>query len=209
MHNLIPFYPRQTQLMLRLFCLCFIIFMTSCANRYQNGGLLGVAGMMPINEIEQTYYLGVFDPKEQIPPQIYRIRVHGQSSLGGGQFASGWVPAEVIDTLNLSSGTNDSNNPHLLGNKGSGNFLRGRNLIAFGPEGFREVPENHRLVMVMGNNANEFFDAVSTALGKVTDIKIKAKAITLNNEVFLALTDLLNEKQRLADFNDDFSGEAP
>jgi hypothetical protein len=184
--------------------------MTSCANRYQNGGLLGVTGMMPINEIEQTYYLGVFDPKEQIPPQIYRIRVHGQSSLGGGQFASGWVPADVIDTLNLSD-TPTTDNSRMLGNAGNadnGSFLRGRKLVAFGPEGFREVPKDHRLVMVMGNNANEFFNAVSAALGQVTNVKIKAKAITLNNEVFLALTGLLNEKQRLADFKDDQTGDA-
>lgn len=54
----------------------------------------------PGNEIEQTYYLGVFDPLEQVPPSLYRIRVHGQASaLSRTRFASGWVPAPLADAL--------------------------------------------------------------------------------------------------------------
>lgn len=29
------------------------------------------------------------------------IRVHIQSSLGGDQFASRWIPADIIDTLKV------------------------------------------------------------------------------------------------------------
>ena len=185
-----------------------IIFLSSCANRYQNSALGLTFGQMPINEIEQTYYLGVFDPQEQIPPQVYRIRVHGQSSLGGGKFASGWVPAELIDTLNLSelSTNDDSLGTVVEGNNGKPAFLQGRKLTVFGPEGFRKVPKGHRLVMVMGNNANQFFDAVSTALGSVSKAKLNSKNAILTNELFKELTELLKEKQRLTDFNDDASG---
>ena len=184
-----------------------VAVMNGCANRHQNTLLgLGVAGQMPINEIEQTYYLGVFDPKEQIPPQVYRVRVHGQSSFGGGQFSSGWVPAEVIDTLNLSETQNDQKSIG-LGQQGK-SFLKGRKLTVFGPEGFREVPKEHRLVMTMGNNANEFFNAVNEALGSISETKIDQLNKTFNDELFKALSDLLKEKQRLTDLKDDIQGEA-
>lgn len=42
------------------------------------GGIAGItvlAGLSPSNEIDQVYYLGVFDPQEQIPPTVYRVRV--------------------------------------------------------------------------------------------------------------------------------------
>lgn len=43
----------------------------------------------PANEIEQIYYLGVFDPQEQLEPMVYRVRVHGQASpISGMKFGS-------------------------------------------------------------------------------------------------------------------------
>ncbi|HYE32224.1 MAG TPA: hypothetical protein VEH27_12400, partial [Methylomirabilota bacterium] len=67
---------------------------------------LAVAGatlsgsQMITDELEQIYYLGVFDPLEQLPPTIYRVTVRGQSSaLNRSKFASGWVPAPFIDSL--------------------------------------------------------------------------------------------------------------
>ena len=43
--------------------------------------------------------------------------------------------------------------------------LSGRRLMMFGPEGFREAPRNHRLVVVMGSSPEKFFSAVDEALG--------------------------------------------
>ena len=74
----------------------------SVAHRNQLIGGTGiVAGsLFPSTDVEQTYYLGSFDPRSQLPPAIYRIRVRGQSSfLNRARFASSWVPAEVVDAL--------------------------------------------------------------------------------------------------------------
>ena len=168
-----------------------------------------LAGQAPINEIEQTYYLGVFDPRGQLPPQVYRIRVHGQSSFGAGKFASGWVPAQVIDTLSTSALSSSGSSDLGFGSETGSTFLKGRKLVAFGPEGFREVPESHRLVMVMGNNSDKFFNAVSEALGSISTTTIQKRAITLNSEIFKELTELLREKQRMEDFKDDLAGDTP
>ena len=187
-----------------LLVLGFLI-LNACANRYQNTAIgMTAAGLMPINEIEQTYYLGIFDPKEQIPPQVYRIRVHGQSSMGGGKFASGWVPADLIDTLNLEENTENTLNYQ---NTSQSSPLKGRKLMTFGPDGFRKVPQNHRLVMVMGSNANEFFNAASEALGNISKTKSSQNKVFLNAELFKALQDVTLEKQRLLDLMDDLSGD--
>lgn len=42
-----------------------------------------VGAQTPSQSIEQTYYVGVFDPKEQIPPALYRLTVRGQASADG------------------------------------------------------------------------------------------------------------------------------
>ena len=62
------------------------------------GTIIGAAA--PTSDIRQIYYLGMFDPQGQLPPQMYRIRVNGQSSfLSKVNFASGWVPAPLVDSL--------------------------------------------------------------------------------------------------------------
>jgi hypothetical protein len=40
----------------------------------------------------------------------------------------------------------------------------------FGPEGFREAPRDHRLVIVMGSSPQKFFSAVDSALGLVASV---------------------------------------
>lgn len=62
-----------------------------------------VAGVLPSTNLEQVYYVGVFDPQDQIPPTLYRVRVRGQASaLNFTQYASGWVHADLIDSLSTS-----------------------------------------------------------------------------------------------------------
>ena len=39
--------------------------------------------------------------------------------------------------------------------------------MMFGPEGFREAPANHRLVVVMGADPSAFFEAVDQTLGVI------------------------------------------
>jgi len=172
-----------------------LIGLTACTNQHQTTlTALTIGGQAPISEVEQIYYLGVFDPRGQIPPQVYRIRVHGQSSLGNAKFSSGWVPAELIDTLSLPKVNEEIAGIDAAG-KGSP-FLDGRNLMAFGPEGFREVPQNYRLVMTMGNDAGKFFEAVGVTLGTVANAELRVKNIEVNSELFKAMNDLLREKMR-------------
>ena len=109
----------------------------------------------PSQEIQQIYYLGTFDPQGQLPPTIYRIRVHGQASfISFIRFASGWVPAHFIDSLSSSVNFKEQKSTSVSIDKGASETLAklstGRRLMQFGPEGFREAPRDHRLVIVMG-----------------------------------------------------------
>ncbi len=145
----------------------------------------GAAALVPTSEIQQTYYLGVFDPRDQLPPMFYRVRVHGQAgAISRTSFASGWVRAELVDSLSdrvqtpfekatTSSAGVINSTPTGSGGTASGEreaeagALSGRRLVMFGPEGFREAPANHRLVIVMGSDPSAFFNGVDQALGLV------------------------------------------
>ena len=171
-------------------------------------GVIGatiVGGQAPTHEIEQIYYLGVFDPQDQLPPQVYRVRVHGQSSfLNTTKFASGWVPAAVIDSLGTGIGFNkDSNRIEITkGDKDELSKLKtGRRLVMFGPEGFREAPADHRLVVVMGASPEKFFAAIDETLGIVAqatqDASQGEKTAELDRKLFEALTRMKSERERL------------
>jgi hypothetical protein len=131
------------------------------------------AAHIPTAQMQQVYYLGVFDPRDQIPPLIYRVRIQGQASmLNATSFASGWVHASVLDSL--SPDTSHAATLKELAGKGGKNgdeksALTGRRLVLFGPEGFREAPKNHRLVVVMGSDPSSFFSSVDRALGVVAE----------------------------------------
>ena len=68
--------------------------------------------------------------------------------------------------------------------------LTGRRLVMFGPEGFREAPKDHRLVVVMGSDPSAFFGAVDRALGTVAEA---TQGVTASAE----LTRLLLDEQAL------------
>lgn len=139
------------------------------------GATVGL-GHTPTTNILQTYYLGVFDPREQLPPTIYRLRIQGQgSALAMTKFASGWVRADLLDSLSgrveldrneIKLGDDPKNKVRLGDDKSALN----RRLVMFGPEGFREAPKNHRLVVVMGSSPETFFSSVDRALGVVAGV---------------------------------------
>jgi hypothetical protein len=155
------------------------LFISGCSalTVVQRNQLAGVAGVValghsPTTELVQTYYLGVFDPQDQLPPALYRIRVRGQASaLNRTEYASGWVPAQVIDSLTDGVKMSDKDplkiDPLQGKNQEASSFQVGRRLMLFGPEGFREAPKNHRLAIVMGSSPDVFFDSVNTALGTI------------------------------------------
>ncbi len=66
---------------------------------YGTGATTLLGAHSPNNEIQQTYYLGVFDPQEQVPPTVLRVRVHGQASfISNTRYASGWVKASTVSS---------------------------------------------------------------------------------------------------------------
>ena len=171
--------PKYISLILVVISVLPLLF--GCATTGQNTlsvvGGTGLLGHTPTTNIGQTYYLGVFDPREQLPPTFYRIRVQGQASaLSRTNFASGWVRADLVDSLSgrveingksqTENGDNGKTDPNLVSLDTDKNGLN-RRLVMFGPEGFREAPKNHRLVVVMGSDPSSFFSGMDRALGVV------------------------------------------
>lgn len=167
----------------------------------QVGGTLAALAMTPNADIEQTYYLGSFDPQDQVPPAVYRIRVRGQSSiLNRTRFASSWVPAEVVDALTGSIAFADSSSTSVTAGNGFGRgdgLKVGRGMVMFGPEGFREAPRNHRLVIIMGSDPEQVEQAFASALGTVAIAKFGKSGAGVDQEVMDLLLQLATEKDSL------------
>lgn len=159
-----------------------------------------VLSQTPNADLEQTYYLGSFDPQGQVPPAVYRIRVRGQSSLlSNVRFASSWVPAEVVDALTGSIEINTKDGRLDVRKDGSisGGIANGRGLVMFGPEGFREAPRNHRLVIVMGSSPETVDQAFTSALGTVAKVRSGESTVTFDKGIIDLLASLGDEKLRL------------
>jgi hypothetical protein len=161
-----------------------------------------VAAHVPTTQLQQVYYLGVFDPRDQIPPMIYRVRIQGQASLlNRTNFASGWVHASVLDSLSPDS-SNEATSKELGGKGGPSSrpedksALSGRRLVMFGPEGFREAPKDHRLVVVMGSDPSAFFGAIDRALGVVAEATQGVNGTAELSRLLLSESALMNDESK-------------
>ncbi len=136
--------------------------------------------------------------------------MHGQSSLiSFGRFASGWVPAEFADALGTSISFNkDSGKVELDKTEGlKTSATKGRRLIVFGPEGFRESPGNHRLVIAMGSSPETYFDAINEALGAIaTATQGGTGDATLQRDLFEALELISEEGERISKLEQQVKG---
>ena len=189
---------------------CFvsiIVFTLSCVasgcanlNVAQEAGIVTAMGARsPTNEIQQIYYLGVFDPREQVPPTIYRVRVSGQASqISNVKFASGWVPAPIADSLSgqITFGANGGINIESDDNS-STTLLEGRTMMAFGPEGYRKAPKDHRLVIIMGQSPEDYFAAVDTTLGTIAKVRDANQHNVLTRKLLATVASLDSDQQRL------------
>lgn len=189
---------------IRIVIVCLVIS-ALCGCTMTEKALTGVAylGTAPSNEIEQIFYLGVFDPQEQLPQTIYRVRIHGQASaLNKMKFGSGWVKAEFVDSLTSQQEiVTQANSLEGDNSKIFNQMLRSdvqRKLIAFGPEGFRISPEDHRLVVVMGSSPDAFFSAVDKVTGDKARMQNKAISQELVRHLFDSLTDLQAQSKALS-----------
>lgn len=190
--------------------------MTACSTPGETvglaGGLIAYGGQAPTSEIEQIYYLGVFDPLEQVPDTVYRVRVRGQASLlSKMQFASGWVPAPLIDslgsrlTLDVETGevtfARDDDSLAAIG--------ADRNLMLMGPEGFRKAPKDHRLVLVMGSDPSEFFEGIDRAIGAVSNAQADSYSLALSKLLFEANRQGVRDLERVEDLRKALDEAAP
>jgi hypothetical protein len=178
------------------------------------GGVIVAGGQAPTHEIEQIYYLGVFDPQEQLPPTIYRVTVRGQSSfLNTTHFASGWVPARVIDSLGGQVGADANANTAatITGADAAHevNLKVGRRLVMFGPEGFREAPRDHRLVILMAADPSKFFDQVDNTLGDISHVTIERNNSQIREKLFTVYQAVRNSRENLNQFRLEVADEVP
>jgi hypothetical protein len=184
------------------------------ASEIATGAGLGLRS--PTHDLEQIYYLGVFDPREQIPETIYRVIVKGQSSGLWGlrtKYASGWVPAGLVDSLNskvwVDPKTNDAPTVTPGTNATPTSALTSRRLVLFGPEGFREAPRDHRLVIVMGQSPEAFFNAVDSALGQIAGVRIERANAGLQTDLFQRLLAIKEEQSQFQQMETDLAKTFP
>src|SRR6218665_1708044 len=165
-----------------------------------SGLALITAARTPSSSLEQVYYLGVFDPQEQLPPTLYRVRIRGQgSALNFTRYASGWVRADLIDslatTVKFENKDGDAAVQITRADADANTQLSGRRLVLFGPEGFREAPKDHRLVVAMGSSPEKFFNAVDNALGVVAAATQGQGGAQLESALFKDLLRLKLERE--------------
>jgi hypothetical protein len=208
---------RRTALHVILLSITILVF-CSCSTEGVIGGAVAstvVGGQSPAHEIQQVYYLGVFDPQEQVPPTIYRLTVRGQASfISNKKFASGWVPAQVIDSLNSHVGIDangETGNPLTItpGQEHLSTFETGRRLVMFGPEGFREAPRNHRLVIVMGASPKNFFKGIDMSLGSISQVRYERSNSELQRQIFEEFVRIKEQEITLQELRNDLAIELP
>lgn len=187
-----------------------LVLLSGCATTEQSvaaiaAGATAAGAHSPTHEIQQVYYLGAFDPQGQVRPSFYRITVRGQASfISFAKFASGWVPAELVDSLNTRFVFNAQTKEIEMRNREDGvkaSLKTGRRMVLFGPEGFREAPKDQRLVIVMGSNADDFFKAVDDSLGIMAGA-LGERALTdveMRQEIRAELVRLLEQREKLLD----------
>jgi len=193
------------------------VMTAGCATNWQTAGLAAGAatalgGQAPTHEMEQVYYLGIYDPEEQLPQQVYRVKVHGQSSLLSNiRFSSGWVPAKLVDTLDVSLEFDKEGNRLSLqpstNHADIAALQSGRRHVLFGPEGHRVAPKDHRLVIVMASSADKYFNTITDTLSAVSDFQARADNSKAVRELMLELSRLSLERERLERVQNRFSSE--
>jgi hypothetical protein len=143
----------------------------------------------------EAFYVGRFDPLTQLPQELYRFRVNGEGSwYHDMKFASGWLPASVVDPLGSTISIGKDGVSTKSANTGNGaqaaadtkGYVEAyRTMRLFGPEAFLEVPKDLRFCVVMSADPNKFFQAArmlagasmddgTNALGVITKYQTKA-----------------------------------
>ncbi|RDH86510.1 MAG: hypothetical protein DIZ77_04145 [endosymbiont of Seepiophila jonesi] len=88
-------------------------------------------------------------------------------------------------------------------------FETGRRLMLFGPEGFREAPANHRLVIAMGSSPEVFFNAMNESLGVLAQVTQSQGSNELSNLLFEALITTRSQREQVDDLIADAKQDMP
>jgi len=136
--------------------------------------------------IQTTHYLGVFDPQQQVPEELYKVTIDGNASaVSDVKYASGWVPAAEADLLVTQVKRDDQDNITITGDASvSVSVGTRRRFFEIGPSGVSTQPEDGRFVIVMGSNPDYFFRKMGllTRFGK-DDSAIASSIAALANVV--------------------------
>jgi len=188
------------------FLLCISFAIGCSTERVIVGGAVGEAGALgstPGHQLEQVYYLGVLDPQEQTPPTVYRITVKGQaSSFSLMKFGSGWVHANLVDSLNTRMSFDNKSRGSLVqfekeSKEEMAAIKTGRRMVMFGPEGFREAPADHRLVIVMRASPEEYFQAMDSVLGEISQAQNELSQSEVKDVLIQTFFDIKSEQEKL------------
>src|SRR5262245_17305602 len=111
----------------RTLAVCLSLWLGGCATR-----------------IRTTHYLGVFDPQEQVPAELYRIQIDGDASWASNvKYGSGWVPASQADLLTYDVRPNTQGKFEITGGTSAPVDVRARRrFFEIGPTGVSTEPEN-------------------------------------------------------------------
>lgn len=163
----------------------------------------------PTTDLQQVYYVGIFDPQGQLPPMVYRFSVKGQASFWSStQFASGWVQAAMVDSLNESMEFDKDGRLVVRDRDDTAiPFQTGRRLIMFGPEGFRESPKDHRLVIVMGSSPDKYFEEIGKQMRLLSGEAQSADERARGESMKVALHDLNQQLKRMQALSNELQEE--
>lgn len=213
-----PLWNRNARIRGLVLAMAAIAVLSGCHTTGQTlslaaGGTAGLA-LTPGSDILQTYYLGIYDPQEQLaPPQFYRVRLRGQASaMSRTKFSSGWVRADLIDSLGTQASFDAKSGKLGFEASSPGDVLKlktGRRLMLFGPEGFREAPADHRLVVVMGSSPDKFFEAIDSTLGLVAQARYPEGDAAYDSELVETSFQVQAQRNALARLQTTLQGGQP
>lgn len=130
--------------------------------------------------VHTEHFLGVFDPSEQVPPELYRIKITGKAQwMSKVKYGSGWVPARQADLLVQDIRPDEQGKFTISGqNSDAVSMAVRRRFFEIGPFAVATEPEDGRFVVVMSSDPDYFFKKIGllTRFGKDDSAEASSRA---------------------------------
>lgn len=134
--------------------------------------------------IHTIHYLGVFDPQDQVPPELYRIDISGRAgAFSNVKYGSGWVPARQADLLVQDIRPDDQGRISVTGDETrTVSVTPRRRFFEIGPFAVATEPDDGRFVVVMSADPDYFFKKIGmlTRFGKDDSALATARTALIN-----------------------------